>query len=117
MLIVFLSNSPATTEVYTYSHALSLPDALPCSSPSFCPSSRASRLKVRSPASVGHGLCSGFFFTYSAMCLPAARPNTMRSSSELEPSRLRSEEHTSELQSLMRTSYAVFCLQKTYKTC
>src|SRR3546814_3057661 len=27
-------------------------------------------------------------------------------------SRLRSEEHTSELQSLMRTSYAVFCLQK-----
>src|SRR3546814_2505773 len=26
--------------------------------------------------------------------------------------RLRSEEHTSELQSLMRTSYAVFCLNK-----
>src|SRR3546814_3592127 len=25
----------------------------------------------------------------------------------------RSEEHTSELQSLMRTSYAVFCLKKT----
>src|SRR3546814_8603391 len=27
-------------------------------------------------------------------------------------SRARSEEHTSELQSLMRTSYAVFCLKK-----
>src|SRR3546814_6375305 len=26
---------------------------------------------------------------------------------------IRSEEHTSELQSLMRSSYAVFCLQKT----
>src|SRR3546814_4952634 len=26
--------------------------------------------------------------------------------------RMRSEEHTSELQSLMRTSYAVFCLNK-----
>src|SRR3546814_10223811 len=26
--------------------------------------------------------------------------------------RMRSEEHTSELQSLMRTSYAVFCLKK-----
>src|SRR3546814_10844172 len=26
----------------------------------------------------------------------------------------RSEEHTSELQSLMRISYAVFCLKKTY---
>src|SRR3546814_1926713 len=28
------------------------------------------------------------------------------------PGRCRSEEHTSELQSLMRTSYAVFCLKK-----
>src|SRR3546814_2126309 len=28
----------------------------------------------------------------------------------------RSEEHTSELQSLMRISYAVFCLQKKHKT-
>src|SRR3546814_7158796 len=28
---------------------------------------------------------------------------------------IRSEEHTSELQSLMRNSYAVFCLQKTKK--
>src|SRR3546814_2643418 len=30
--------------------------------------------------------------------------------------RVRSEEHTSELQSLMRTSYAVFCLQKQMRT-
>src|SRR3546814_3892740 len=30
--------------------------------------------------------------------------------------RLRSEEHTSELQSLMRISYAVFCLKKKTKT-
>src|SRR3546814_3075046 len=29
---------------------------------------------------------------------------------------VRSEEHTSELQSLMRISYAVFCLKKTSKT-
>src|SRR3546814_5410631 len=28
------------------------------------------------------------------------------------PQRIRSEEHTSELQSLMRISYAVFCLKK-----
>src|SRR3546814_6229825 len=34
-----------------------------------------------------------------------------------EADRFRSEEHTSELQSLMRTSYAVFCLKKkTNKT-
>src|SRR3546814_7775992 len=34
------------------------------------------------------------------------------------PGRLRSEEHTSELQSLMRISYAVFCLKNktTYQT-
>src|SRR3546814_4523902 len=31
------------------------------------------------------------------------------------PPRLRSEEHTSELQSLMRISYAVFCLKKKKK--
>src|SRR3546814_5573566 len=31
------------------------------------------------------------------------------------PDRLRSEEHTSELQSLMRISYAVFCLTKKNK--
>src|SRR3546814_2067782 len=30
----------------------------------------------------------------------------------MKPPRRRSEEHTSELQSLMRSSYAVFCLQK-----
>src|SRR3546814_966347 len=29
---------------------------------------------------------------------------------------LRSEEHTSELQSLMRTAYAIFCLEKNNKT-
>src|SRR3546814_3375364 len=29
-----------------------------------------------------------------------------------QEARIRSEEHTSELQSLMRTSYAVFCLKK-----
>src|SRR3546814_1014672 len=32
--------------------------------------------------------------------------------SDSEPVRERSEEHTSELQSLMRISYAVFCLNK-----
>src|SRR3546814_7029889 len=34
----------------------------------------------------------------------------------LSADRTRSEEHTSELQSLMRTSYAVFCLTKKPKT-
>src|SRR3546814_8853157 len=34
---------------------------------------------------------------------------------EIEKKARRSEEHTSELQSLMRTSYAVFCLKKKTK--
>src|SRR3546814_9977218 len=33
-----------------------------------------------------------------------------------QPAQSRSEEHTSELQSLMRISYAVFCLKKKKKT-
>src|SRR3546814_8682774 len=33
-----------------------------------------------------------------------------------DPRGTRSEEHTSELQSLMRTSYAAFCLKKNIKT-
>src|SRR3546814_3495214 len=36
--------------------------------------------------------------------------NQARNLTSLPTSTLRSEEHTSELQSLMRTSYAVFCL-------
>src|SRR3546814_2032353 len=35
---------------------------------------------------------------------------------DTELERRRSEEHTSELQSLMRNSYAVFCLKKKKKT-
>src|SRR3546814_3632264 len=40
---------------------------------------------------------------------PAPRPGRLQ---ELRSDLLRSEEHTSELQSLMRISYAVFCLKK-----
>src|SRR3546814_3349334 len=41
----------------------------------------------------------------------AYRPHALSRKLELRPSPLRSEEHTSELQSLMRISYAVFCLK------
>src|SRR3546814_4973455 len=56
--------------------------------------------------------------------LPIGRHDSRRKSmmhheeSALEPklaATIRSEEHTSELQSLMRISYAVFCLQKKTK--
>src|SRR3546814_5204384 len=41
------------------------------------------------------------------------REGRHRTKAVLTPQPDRSEEHTSELQSLMRISYAVFCLQKT----
>src|SRR3546814_5017451 len=40
------------------------------------------------------------------------RLNDCRDPSEIDGLAARSEEHTSELQSLMRISYAVFCLKK-----
>src|SRR3546814_10559108 len=52
----------------------------------------------------------------------AVRPRLCRDgrriAADLRPPDARSEEHTSELQSLMRISYAVFCLkkQKNYTT-
>src|SRR3546814_5181886 len=48
--------------------------------------------------------------TDSAITSTPIRPNSTRLSSSSV--RSRSEEHTSELQSLMRISYAVFCLKK-----
>src|SRR3546814_7891951 len=42
----------------------------------------------------------------------AAASSCCRSSTTTPPASARSEEHTSELQSLMRISYAVFCLKK-----
>src|SRR3546814_4162611 len=56
--------------------------------------------------------------------VPADRPHPQRQRSQalpqrqssiLLPRRIRSEEHTSELQSLMRISYAVFCWKKKNK--
>src|SRR3546814_3382235 len=50
-----------------------------------------------------------------AASITATTPPSDRLSPTLTLSSLRSEEHTSELQSLMRISYAVFCLKKKKK--
>src|SRR3546814_5035264 len=44
-----------------------------------------------------------------------AMPTIVRKPGKTRSARVRSEEHTSELQSLMRISYAVFCLKKKNK--
>src|SRR3546814_7786075 len=50
----------------------------------------------------------------AATCAP--RPTPPKSASQRSTLAWRSEEHTSELQSLMRISYAVFCLKKQTQT-
>src|SRR3546814_9114211 len=90
---VLFFNDTATTEIYTYEHSRSLRDARPIYGQIFAPccTAVASSLPViRKPPS-------------------PMKPTTGRSGWR---SAARSEEHTSELQSLMRISYAVFCLQK-----
>src|SRR3546814_8627514 len=46
------------------------------------------------------------------IALDAAEPDAAPVAAKPAPEPERSEEHTSELQSLMRSSYAVFCLKK-----
>src|SRR3546814_3593831 len=48
--------------------------------------------------------------------LPAIAEYPLDEGRHLDAGGARSEEHTSELQSLMRNSYAVFCLKKKKKT-
>src|SRR3546814_4728329 len=52
------------------------------------------------------------FNDYYDPSLKDARAATLNARRGFRMERMRSEEHTSELQSLMRISYAVFCLKK-----
>src|SRR3546814_5115769 len=70
---------------------------------------------------------AGFFQVFEApvrhgnMMPQCCRAKAFARNQALEDLRARPEEHTSELQSLMRISYAVFCLnkkkQRKYRTC
>src|SRR3546814_9997967 len=101
--IVFFFNDTATTEFYTYCTPLSLHDALP-----IC-RSQGSRRRPQGPLLVRSNGAEPAFRQARQVSVHgyAARPQICR-----RRTRGRSEEHTSELQSLMRISYAVFCLQK-----
>src|SRR3546814_6335952 len=94
--ISFFFKYPAPTELYTYLHTLSLHDALPISS-----STRRGADRRRSSSSTSS--------------TPSGAPAASGRSPAGMMRRSRSEEHTSELQSLMRISYAVFCLKKNKK--
>src|SRR3546814_975848 len=62
--------------------------------------------KVRAPRKPRCRITSGGF----------GQPESGKVPQRADRQRLRSEEHTSELQSLMRNSYAVFCLKKKKRT-
>src|SRR3546814_7058079 len=94
--VLFFCNDTATPEIDTYLHTLALHDALP-----ICPI-----------------LSSAKILASSKPHLPDTERRRLRakpgSRTRIGPDGdvERSEEHTSELQSLMRISYAVFCLKK-----
>src|SRR3546814_942344 len=105
-LVVYLFfKDTATTESYTYSHTLSLHDALPI----FVADRNAGACGMRQLPIVGGRCDSGRKYTCTGI---AHRDHRTRPGGSQEK---RSEEHTSELQSLMRNSYAVFCLNKKKK--
>src|SRR3546814_8600359 len=96
-------NDTATTEIYTYCHTLSLHDALP----------------ILVHFAVGERrVCAGGTAPIHRVefCDGISRQRQRFQNEQVfalvELDRNRSEEHTSELQSLMRISYAVFCLKK-----
>src|SRR3546814_2025074 len=127
---MFVCHDAATPEIYTDGHTIALPAALPCWA-----RPHGSPLR-REPHSRGHR-CRAARCRAGGL-LRAARPFALlllgrrrgggraREGGRLPralPGRLgrrrrgrregrRSEEHMSELQSLMRISYAVFCLKK-----
>src|SRR3546814_1927119 len=102
----FYFNDTAHTEIYTYCHTLSRHDALPISATSPTCTARRRTSCRRTPASASRRSSATPNATSSRGSRPPASPGTRRRSAS------RSEEHKSELQSLMRISYAVFCLKK-----
>src|SRR3546814_19712084 len=115
-LFCFVLKDTATTEIYTYRHTLSLHDALPISL-----DSKLRNQNTRSPCSrLSLIICVTNASSPPVHHNSSAWPPKFRAGSvpplagrcRLCHLRRRSEEHTSELQSLMRNSYAVFCLKK-----
>src|SRR3546814_6320945 len=117
-------NDTDTTQTYTYVHTFSLRAALPISTPRSMTlmagpiDTRINPTKVNELAT-SHSI--EWFEQNLITRVPHRYPGAGR---EVYPGFLqvsaflgmnRSEEHTSELQSLMRSAYAVFCLKKKKK--
>src|SRR3546814_10156976 len=108
MCFIFLCNNTATTDSYTYCHTLSLHDALP-----ICLSHPVNSANIVSPrTSEPRQNCTKLRPSGSDRLASSGSIARHKHILQRTLQVLRSEEHTSELQSLMRISYAVFCLKK-----
>src|SRR3546814_3022050 len=115
-LLLFF-NAPATPDLYTDLHTRSLPYALPISGV------RLSRAYLAGMKKKNWGRVV-FISSESGVQIPVEMihygvTKTAQIGLARGLAEHRSEEHTSELQSLMRITYAVFCLQtntKNYQT-
>src|SRR3546814_1107406 len=129
LLSFFFFNDTATTEIYTYVHTLSRPDALPIWLSAFGISGAFAAdytLRIQThygPEQTSGKLAQQFVDDVETMSGGRLDIEMFFSSSVVKSVETfdaaasgRSEEHTSELQSLMRISYAVFCLKKKITT-
>src|SRR3546814_20924528 len=107
-VLCFFFNDTATTEIYTYLHTLSLHDALPIS---------FSCVLWVLLIEIGRRTCGPSILCVTVVfsLFPVYAHLMPEVISGVNQTIWRSEEHTSELQSLMRISYAVFCLKKNNK--
>src|SRR3546814_10590840 len=109
---VLFCNDTATTEIYTYGHTRSRPDALPiCTVDDVAGAAEADHRHPGSERRAGAGrriLDREAGGRIDAQSLGGGEIDVGVRLAAFP----RSEEHTSELQSLMSISYAVFCLKK-----
>src|SRR3546814_10139402 len=126
VIYFFFFNDTATTEIYTYCHTLSLHDALPISdpvsarqSPAFCCARRChwsdGLRNTGSPAS-GSAAAAGQAVDPRRAAGRSRRRHGPPRSLGPDQAPYRSAEHPAELQALMLSSSAVFCVKEQNNT-
>src|SRR3546814_9553374 len=127
MLYQFVFHDTTPTSIYTYSHTLSLHDSRPTSTrDKQFPTADQIKAECLRLAALEQFSDFDLLRIYFYDAPPANKKITNPVSGDSidlgatsiysRNSQMRSEEHTSELQSLMRISYAVFCLKKKKTT-